>query len=69
MPYTRRIELINDGELYIGEADVDTADYASGWRIKKVIVTSPDLDIKVLWAGKYAGFTQRWDERSGLFYS
>lgn len=52
--------------LYVGAADIGTAESAPAWQIKKVLTT--DGITKILWAEGTADFVHIWADRASLTY-
>lgn len=66
--YSKRIDFINDNELYRGEAAVGSIESAAVWRIKKTTIAN-EGDITEIWAGGNANFDKTWANRVSLSYS
>lgn len=68
MPYSKRIDFINDNLFYKGEAVVGASESDSVWRIRRVTIGS-DSDVTELWANGSAQFIHAWSDRLTITYS
>lgn len=71
VPYTKRIDAVkvgSDDVYYKGEAVPGTAESASAWRIRKIVVEDDD-DTTETWAGGNANFDKVWDDHLIYAYS
>ena len=68
MPYAKRIDFINDNELYKGEAVVGALVTLSVWRIRKIVI-SDDGDVSETWADGNANYDNSWANRLTYTYS
>lgn len=65
--YAKRIDFINDAELYRGEAPVGSLESDSTWRIRKITIAA-DSDVTVAWAEGSAEFNKIWQDRLSYQY-
>lgn len=65
--YAKRIDFINDAELYRGEAPVGSLESASIWRIRKITIAA-DSDVTETWAEGSAEFNKIWQDRLSYQY-
>jgi hypothetical protein len=68
MAFSKRIDFINDNELYRGEAAPGSAESSAAWRIRKITI-SPDGDVTEMWAGGNSNFDKAWTDRATLVYA
>lgn len=67
MAYSKRVDFVTENEIYKAEAAVGTAETASLWRIRKVIIGS-DSDVTEIWASGTAVYDKRWSDRLTYTY-
>lgn len=67
VPYSKRIDFLNDGLLYRGEAQPGAIESAPVWRIRRITIGS-DGDTLEEWADGDASFNKRWSDRATLSY-
>lgn len=60
--YSKRIDFINEGELYRAEAVPGSLESADVWRIRKIVLAS-DGDVVETWADGTAAFDKIWNNR------
>lgn len=66
VPYSKRVDFIDDNLLYRGEAPPGTPTNAASWRLRKVTI-GIDGDVTEEWASGNSLFNKVWDDR--LIYS
>jgi len=66
--YAKRVDFITDLLLYRGEAVPGTAESASSWRIRKIVIGNDD-DVTETWANGDSLFDKIWDNRLSLTYT
>lgn len=67
VPYSKRIDFLNDGLLYRGEAQPGAIESNPVWRIRRITI-GPDGDTLEEWADGDASFSKRWSDRATLSY-
>ncbi len=65
--YSKRIDFINEDQLYRGEAAVGSTTNSGVWRIRKIVM-SADGDVAETWANGTAAFDKVWDSRATYSY-
>lgn len=66
--YSKRVDFINDNDLYKGEAAVGSLESNAVWRIRKITLSS-DGDVTETWAAGTSDFDKIWANRLSLSYS
>jgi hypothetical protein len=67
VPYSKRIDFIDDNNFYKGEAVPGTQETSTLWRISKVEIAS-DSDVTTTWASGNAEFDKAWSQRLTYTY-
>jgi len=65
-PRTKRVDVISDSLMYVGEAEPGTLESAAAWRIKKIAGSE---DLVITWADGNNNYDNIWDNRLSLTYS
>ena len=68
MPYAKRVDFVNDNELYKGEAAVGSLPATSVWRICKIVISN-DGDVSETWADGNSNYDNSWVDRLTYTYS
>lgn len=68
MVYSKRTDFLGDNLIYRGEAAVGSAESATAWRIRKIVLDL-DGDVTETWATGTAAFDKAWTLRQTYVYS
>lgn len=62
----KRVDVVDDNNIYIGYCEAGTIDSAPGWRLEKVVIAGPIITIKNP-AGDNS-YEYIWDDRATYTY-
>jgi hypothetical protein len=65
--FSKRVDMVGDSTIYIGEALAGSAPNTLSWRVKRVTMM-PDGDSIIEWANGDGKFDKSWDNHLSLNY-
>jgi hypothetical protein len=65
--FSKRVDMVGDTLIYIGEALAGTASNVASWRIKRITMAT-DGDAIIEWAAGNGIFDKTWDNHLNLTY-
>jgi len=66
--FSKRVDFVDDNNIYRGEAAVGSTESAAVWRIRRIVLAQ-DGDVTETWAGGNADFNKQWSLRATYNYS
>lgn len=65
--YSKRVDFVDDNNLYKAEAPVGSGESTAVWRIRKIVIGG-DGDVTETWASGTADFNKQWSLRATYTY-